>query len=334
MHFMVWDHHSKSLLRAHVYGLILVSWLCRASLALADATPTAQDLWDWYGEASRLHDEGKVNEAWKLYKKIWQHKQTYDVAAAMGDICMRRAQFALAARYYRFAIDSVVPTQSPDFVNAVKEEYARARREVTEVDVTVSPNDVQALRIVDLATDVELEKPIFLEVGNHRLRAAAPGYVAVEKVFVAQPGGSVQWNIELAPVDSPVVTPDQPRTVKTRHPALVFGIGGAVTAGLGVGSYLMGQQARDIYDDGKRAGQHLPNDVCRGVVSERCRDFDRAYTRAARSERVAIGLAAGAGLTAITTLLVYWLWEDETEISVSATQSPHGGWNVGISHAF
>lgn len=334
MHFMVWDHHSTSILRAHVYGLILVSWLCRASLAWGDTTPTAQDLWGWYGEASRLHDQGKVNEAWKLYKKIWQHKQTYDVAASMGDICMRRAQFALAARYYRFAIDSVVPTQSPDFVNAVKEEYAQARREVTEVEVTVSPKDAQGLRIIDLATDVELEKPIFLEVGNHRLRAEAPGYVAVEKVFVAQPGGSVQWNLELVPVENPVITPDQPRTTKTRHPVLVFGIGGAVTAGLGVGSYLMGQQARDIYEDGERAGAQLPSNACHDVVTERCRAFDRAYTRAARSERVAIGLAAGAGLTAVTTLLVYWLWEDETEVSVSLNQTPHGGWNVGVSHAF
>lgn len=313
------------------YGLVL-AWLGVAPAAYGETTPSTQELWDWYGEASRLHDQGKINEAWKLYKKIWRHKQTYDVAASMGEICARRAQFALAARYYRFAIETVVPTQSPDFVKALNEEYAKARREVTEVEVDTTPDDVEGLRIFNEANNVELELPLFLEVGNHRLRAEARGYASVTKFIAAQPGAVVEWKIEMAPLSD--VVPDDPRTAKTRHPALVFGVGGALTVGLGVGAYVMGEQAKDQYADGQRAGALLEPNECVMTNTARCRELDDAYDRAARSDRIAIGLAAGAGLTAIGTLLVYWLWEDDAEMSVSLNQTQDRGWKVGLSHVF
>lgn len=329
---MAWDHASPRVSRIARFVLLIGVWLGNTPLAWAETQPTPEELWDWYGEASRLHDQGKVNEAWKLYKKIWKYKQTYDVAASMGEICARRAQFALAARYYRFAIETVVPTQSPDFVKAVNEEYAKARREVTEVEVRTSPKDIDGLRIFDEEKNVELELPLFLEVGNHRLRAEAPGFASVTKFIAAQPGAVVEWNVEMAPLSA--VVPDEPRTTTTRHPALVFGIGGVVTAGLAAGSYVMAQQAKEQYDDGERAGATLSDSDCRGEGNTRCQEIDAAYDRAARSERFAIGLGAGAGVAALSTILVYILWEDEEELSVSVEPTWNSGWKVGLSHAF
>jgi hypothetical protein len=300
---------------------------------LGETSPTAQQLWDWYGEASRLHDQGKVNEAWNLYKKIWKYKQTYDVAASMGEICARRAQFALAARYYRFAIETVVPTQSPDFVKAVNEEYSKARREITEVEVNTTPQHVKGLRIVDEANDVELEQPLFLEVGNHRLRAEAPGYATVTKFVSAQAGAVIEWEVEMTPLSA--VVPDDPRTTKTRHPAIVFGVGGALTLGLGAGAYLMERQAKAQYEDGEKAGSLLDRDSCSGgSETPQCKDVSNAYDRAQQSERTAIALAGGAGLAALATVIVYLVWQDEAEVSVSLEQTPGNGWKVGYGHAF
>lgn len=321
-----------------IRGLFLACWLSAAALgsgerlAWGETTPTPEQLWDWYGEASRLHDQGKVNEAWNLYKKIWKYKQTYDVAASMGEICARRAQFALAARYYRFALETVVPTQSPDFVKAVNEEYSKARREVTEVEITTTPGPVKGLRIFDEANDVELEQPLFLEVGEHRLRAEAAGYATVTKFITAQPGAVIEWAIPMTP--STEVTPDDPRTSKTRHPALVFGVGGALTLGLGAGAYLMQRQAQAQYDDGEKAGLLLPEGACRDRETAQCREFGEAYDRAQRSERTAIALAGGAGLAALATVIVYWFWEDEEAVSVSVEQTPGNGWKVGYGLAF
>lgn len=329
---MAWDQLLPRFSRTAFWRLMVPLWLGIAPTAWGETTPPPHELWDWYGEASRLHDQGKINEAWTLYKKIWKHKQTYDVAASMGEICARRAQFALAARYYRFAIETVVPTQSPEFVKALNEEYAKARREITEVELQTTPKSVEGLRIVDEERDVELEQPLFLEVGNHRLRAEAPGYATVTKFVSARPGAVVRWDIELAPLST--VVPDDPRTARTRHPALVFGVGGALTLGLGAGAFLMGKQAKEQYDDGDAAGALLPSDACVTSTSPRCAELDDAYARAERSERIALGLAGGAALTAIGTVLVYWLWEDEEEVSVSLKQTQGGGWEVGLNHAF
>lgn len=330
---MVWDLFRPRISRA-VSALVLVSCLGEAPLAWgADTEPSAQELWAWYGEASRLHDQGKVNEAWRLYKKIWKYKQTYDVAASMGEICARRAQFALAARYYRFAIETVVPTQSPDFVKAVNEEYSKARREITEVELSTSPKQVEGLRILDEENDVVLEQPLFLEVGNHRLRAEAPGYATVTKFVAAQPGAVVQWDIELTPLSE--VVADDPRTAKTRHPALVFGVGGAVTLGLGAGAYWMNHKANQQYDEAEQLGAALPSTGCfAGADSARCDELQAASDRAYRSEKISIGLAAGAGLAAVTTVLVYWLWESDQEVSVSLAPLPNDGWKLGFTHAF
>ncbi len=334
---MVWDRLLPRISRT-TSGLILACWLGSAGLgwgeklAWGDTPPSAQQLWDWYGEASRLHDQGKVNEAWNLYKKIWKYKQTYDVAASMGEICARRAQFALAARYYRFAIETVVPTQSPDFVKAVNEEYAKARREITEVEVKTTPEHVEGLRIFDEANDVELEQPLFLEVGNHRLRAEAPGYATVTKFVSAQPGAVIEWNVEMTPLSA--VVPDEPRTGKTRHPAVVFGIGGAVTLGLGAGAYLMQRQAREQYEDGEQAGSLVGKNDCLGRETPECQALSDAYARAQRSERTALALAGGAGLAALATVIVYLVWEDEEEVSVSVEQTPGNGWKVGYGLTF
>jgi len=290
-------------------------------------------LWDWYGEASRLHDEGKVNEAWNLYKKLWKYRRTYDVAASMGEICARRAQFALAARYYRHAIDTVVPTQTPEFIKAVNDEYSKARREVTEVELNTTPSNVAGLRIFDDTNDVELELPLFLEVGHHRLRAEAPGYGAVTTSITAEPGALVEWDVVL-PQLAGTLTADTSTTETTRHPALVFGVGGALTLGLGTGAYLMGRKAKDQYRDGEEAGLAIPPRGCEGRETVECTDLVRAYTRAERSERTALALAAGAGLTALTTVIVYLVWDDEREVPVTVERTAGDGWKVGYGLAF
>jgi hypothetical protein len=334
---MARDHFLPRISRT-TRGLLLACWLGATALgsgerlAWGETTPTAEQLWDWYGEASRLHDQGKVNEAWNLYKKIWKYKQTYDVAASMGEICARRAQFALAARYYRFAIETVVPTQSPDFVKAVNEEYSKARREITEVEVKTTPQHVKGLRIFDEGNDVELEQPLFLEVGNHRLRAEAEGYATVTKFISAQPGAVIEWEVEMTPLSA--VVPDDPRTSKTRHPGIVFGVGGALTLGLGAGAYLMERQAKEQYDDGERAGAAIDRDGCTDSEAAQCKDLADAYDRAQRSERTAIALAGGAGLAALATVIVYLVWEDEEAVSVSLEQTPGNGWKVGYGLAF
>ncbi len=226
--------------------------------------PSAKQLWDWYGEASKLHDQGKVDEAWRVYKRIWEHKKTYDVAASMGEVSAKRGEYAVAARFYRFALETVVPTQSPDFVEAVKEELQKALTQVTEVEINVVTSDKAAteLHVIDEKSQLELELPLFLEPGTYNLKAQAPGFAPRFKSITATPGQVVQWDVELEPITLANATDD--RTVKTRHPWLVFGIGGLITAGLGTTSYFLARESRKEYNAGVDLGEGLsPTGVCR-----------------------------------------------------------------------
>jgi tetratricopeptide (TPR) repeat protein len=295
--------------------------------------PSAKQLWDWYGEASKLHDQGKVEEAWKVYKRIWEHKQTYDVAASMGEVCAKRGEFALAARYYRFALETVVPTQSPDFVEAVKEELHKALAEVTEVEINVTTAGEQAseLHVIDEKTQRELELPLFLEPGNYNLKAQAPGFAPRFKAIAAVPGQVVQWDIDLVRLTP--AEAEAARTTKTRHPWLVFGIGGLVTAGLGTTSYLLAREARKEYNAGIELGKGLSPRACL-TASQECTQLEAHSDASDRYQKLSWLSAGGAGVAAIATIVTYVLWEDTDPIEVTVERTGTDGWKVGWTHAF
>lgn len=295
--------------------------------------PSAKQLWDWYGEASKLHDQGKVDEAWKVYKRIWEHKKTYDVAASMGEVSAKRGEYAQAARYYRFALETVVPTQSPDFVEAVKEELQKALAQVTEVELNVATTDAAAteLHVIDEKSQRELELPLFLEPGHYRLKAQAPGFAPRFKTIAATAGRVVQWQVDLVPLRTTAATHD--RTVKTRHPGLVFGIGGLVTVGLGATSYLLAREARSEYNAGIDLGADLSENECIDG-DRRCSQIQKHGDAADRYQKLSWLSAGGAGLAAIATIVTYVLWEDTEPLEVSF-ESPGGdGLKVGWTHAF
>jgi tetratricopeptide (TPR) repeat protein len=295
--------------------------------------PSAKQLWDWYGEASKLHDQGKVDEAWKVYKRIWEHKKTYDVAASMGEVCAKRGEYAEAARYYRFALETVVPTQSPDFVEAVKEELHKALAKVTEVEINVSTSDKSAneLHVIDEKSQRELELPLFLEPGTYNLKAQAPGFAPRFKSITAAAGKVVQWDVDLSPLSRALAVDD--RTVKTRHPWLVFGIGGLITAGLGTTSYFLAQKARAEYNEGVDLGEDLSEGACVDG-GKRCQEIEAHRDAADRAQNLALLSAGGAGLAAIATIVTYVLWEDTEPVQVSIERTSSDGWKVGWTHAF
>jgi hypothetical protein len=300
----------------------------------SQAPPNAKQLWEWYEEASQLHDRGKVDEAWKVYQRIWEHKKTYDVAASMGEVCAKRGEYARAARYYWFALETVVPTQSPDFVEAVKEELHKALARVTEVEINVTTTDdkhARKLHVIDQKTQRELELPLFLDPGSYNLKAQAPGFAPRFKAITAVPGQVVQWNIDLAPLTA-ADTADE-RLGKTRHPWLVFGIGGLLTAGLGTTSYLLARESRQQYNAGVALGEGLAKSECANG-GPKCQQLEAHLDAAVRYETWSILGAGGAGLVAIGTIITYMLWEDTAPVEIGLERVGPEGWKVGLTHAF
>lgn len=291
----------------------------------AESAKLARQLWEWYGQASDLHDAGKLDEAWKVYQKIWQHRHTYDVATSMAGICMHRQQFAAAAHYYHVALREMVPTQTPEFVASVTREFELARSKTTEVTIDVRPRDVQGLVIEDIDRKERMELPLYLVPGTTQLRATADGYPPRTFTIDARPGLQVTWGLNF---DQPEVarrsTGDDeasaPGTTSTRHPWVVFPIGGVITAGLAAGAVLSLDLGQRRYDEIRDID--VPPNGCSGnrQVAE-CASIRQLKREGDRADALGLGLSIGAGAVAIATVVTYLLWETEVPVEVQAGKS-------------
>lgn len=291
----------------------------RANASQAEPAALSKQLWDWYGEASALHDAGKLSEAWALYQRVWSHRKTYDVATSLGGVCLQRGEFAAAAHYYRLALDGMVPTESPRFIERVQQAYETARARVAELKVTVAPIDGKAVApvtIIDQRIDLTLEAPIFLEEGELTLEARTPEYDPVVLQVVAKPGATVEWKIDFdEDAGSRRVGPSEQRQVTTRHPWIVLPIGGLVTAGLAYGSWRNAARGEETFD-AVSALQLQPGD-CGGVdISGACERAVDLRRQGRDADRRAWWFGSGALLAAATTGVVYWLWETQVPVSV------------------
>lgn len=302
--------------------------------SLAEKEALSKQLWDWYGQASDLHDAGKLSEAWALYQRVWRHRKTYDVATSLGGVCYQRGEYALAAHYFRIALDEMVPTASPNFVKEVEETFEKARAETAQLRVVVAPVEGKvpaAVTIAEPSRDLVLEAPYYLEAGEHELQAQSPGYEPVSFQVVAKAGATVEWNIDFgsgATTRAPAT--EQPTTV--RHPWIVFPIGGLVAAGLGYGAWYNATRGTDAYD----AAVDLelgPGDCNGGAVASSCGRALDLRQQARDAETRAWVFGSGAVLAAAATGIVYWLWETEVPISVGFSPADKSG-EMRWIHAF
>src|SRR5690606_21768241 len=94
------------------------------------ASMTEMELYTLYAEASELHDEGKLDEAYALYSRVWAQNPGFDVAASMADIELRRQQFVLATIHFRYALEHMPVTQNKRYLDTISRGFREARQHV------------------------------------------------------------------------------------------------------------------------------------------------------------------------------------------------------------
>lgn len=298
----------------------------RAAATQTEKAELSKQLWDWYGQASELHDAGKLSEAWALYQRVWKYRKTYDVATSLGGVCYQRGEYAAAAHYYRIALDEMVPTESPKFVAEVKGAFDAARAEVTELKISiasvngvapVNDSELEAVTITDERSNLELQPPYYLEPGELTLRARTPGRDAVTIDVVAKPGATLKWQLDFGDSESGAaeLSEDHGRTTTVRHPWIVLPIGGLATAGLAYGAWHNAASSTDAYD-ATVSLQLKPGDCDGNPTNAPCERATQLRQRARDAETRALWFGGGAVLAAAATGIVYWLWETEAPVSV------------------
>lgn len=299
--------------------------------APAASAPTGEmELYQLYAEASKLHDAGRFDQAYERYLKIWAQKRGYDVAASMGDIDLRREQFALAATHFRFALDHIPVTQNKLYLATLQDGFEKARAKVAEARVTPHPS-VPGLQISNGVTGERYSQPFYLAPGHHTLKILAPGQQVVLQEVTATEAATIELDVYLTPLGEAALGRAPERTVKRRHPEWVFPIGGAVTLGLGAVATWSFLDAKDKHDELQRL-QIGPSE-CSSSGSARCRRADDLGDETESRLALGWGMAGGAVVAAGATVLVWWLWETDVPVDV-AYRRDNNELSVRWSHAF
>lgn len=295
-----------------------------------NATAREMELYRLYEEASKLHEQEQFDQAYERYSRIWAEKQSYDVAASMGDIDLRREHYALAAKHFRFALDHMPVTQNKLYLATLQSGFDKARPHVAEVRVTPHPA-VTDLQISNGLTGEKYEQPFYVSPGNHTLKLMATGYQVVLQEVTATEAATLELDVYLTPLGAESVGPKTARTTKRRHPEIVFPVGGLLTLGLAGAATWSFLDARDKHDE-LRTLQLGPSE-CRNSGSTRCQRADDLADTTETRELLGWGLAGGAVVAAGATVLVWWLWETDVPVDV-AYEREDGKVSVRWSHAF
>lgn len=293
------------------------------------ASMTEMELYTLYAEASRLHDQGKLDEAYTRYAKVWAQNPGFDVAASMADIELRREQFVRAATNFHYALEHMPVTQNKRYLDTLSRGFRQARQRVGEVALRVQPA-VDDLTVCDARTGECLAPPLFLSPGTHTLKLSAPGYQAQLTPVTLNAGETTSTDVRLQPLTSPVEE-RQTRFTQRRQPQWVFPIGGVVTGSLAAGAVAMSSSAGQHRDELRELD--LGTSECRGRTSVRCSEASRLADAVEQRRAVALALGLGAVAAAGATVLVWWLWEVEVPVEVAlmpASEELKVGWTYAF----
>jgi hypothetical protein len=318
--------------------LALATLAAAAAVTLSADSPAAdpgKEAEEHYLRGKTLLKSGDVKGAYLEYKASWDLKQSYDIAANLGNLELEQGMPRDAAEHLAFALRTVAVTVPEDRVATIRGLLDRARRLVGAATVKVNIAGAEILVDGQSVGRSPLSGDIFVDPGKRTIEARLSPYVPAKQVVdvarastvpvelvlvLTAPSASASASAPPVPTAPPVVTP------KSMVPV---GIGvAAAAAGLGVGIVglvLSGSKAGEVARlQGELAlvdkqGNHS---VCATAAKPaQCADLDSALVSKGSFSNLAIAGFATAGVATLAT--VAWaLWPGSTPAPTSEKASP------------
>jgi hypothetical protein len=210
-----------------------------------------------YRRASHSFEEGHYSDARRFLLEAWALRQSYDVAASLGDTEVKLGLFAEAADHLSFSLRNFPPLESEQALANVRRQFDIAREQVATVHVAVDAGASVSVDQRPVGTS-PLDGAVFVTPGRHVIEAHKGSAVAThEGVFQAAKESSVP--LELGPASA--AAPQDALGPRSMLPLIV---GGAVAAiGLTTGiAFRLSANADDDHANGIRA--RLGQSACAG----------------------------------------------------------------------
>ncbi len=265
-----------------------------------------------YRRASQAFEGGHYTEARELLLRAWALRQSYDVAASLGDTEVRLGLFADAAEHLSYSLRNFPPLENEQALANVREQFDVAREHVAAVHVAVDQPGAE-IRVDQRAVGTSpLPDAVFLAPGKHVIEARKGSAVATrDGVFDAAKESSV--TLELG--TPPTVLPHDEPGARSVVPLIV---GGAVVAvGLTTGiAFRLSANADDDRANGIRA--RYASDACTGSAgsSADCTALRNDVDGANRAQALSTTGFVIAGVAAVATP-IWWLLTPRTKGSTS-----------------
>lgn len=287
---------------------------------------------------------GDVKGAYLEYKASWKLKQSYDIAANLGNLELEQGMPRDAAEHLAFALRTVAVTVPADRIEAMRDLFNRARRLVGAATVKVNVPGAEILVDGQPVGRSPLPGEIFLDPGKRTIEARLDLYMPAKKVIDVARAASepVDLVLVLAASAAPTSAPTVPTagTVAPPRSMVPVGIGVATAAaalGVGiVGLVLSGSKSSEV---GRLQGELTDldlkgnNSICASAPPAQCADLESAFVAKGSYRNMAIAGFATAGVTALATA-AWVLWPgprpapDPTKASpvrASFGAGPNGG---------
>jgi hypothetical protein len=215
-------------------------------------------------------------EAYRLFRGLWQKQHTYDVALSLGQVEYHLSLFRDAATHLDYGLMLLPPREKPEIAERSRAILALCKQEVGTVGLRVK-NKGAALFIDGVAVaEAPLVTDTYVEPGKHQFEVRLDGYQSEQWEAVFVKGDTVSRLVQLKPttepspqaasalVLSPAVTTEPLDTVPRHASWSPVVVGGALSL-IGVGTGLVLAVVRGgLTDDARTLRSKL------GESNQRC----------------------------------------------------------------
>jgi PEGA domain len=153
----------------------------------AEQAPAAETL---FNEGKKQYAAGKLQAAYDAYRKAWELKQTYDIAANLANAEKLLGKNRDAAEHYAYSLRNFPVTEQSGKREAIEKKLAAVRKEVGALAIEVN---VEAAEVRVDGTRVgssPLPDEVFVEPGPYTVSAQREGYVQATQSGLAGKGVS------------------------------------------------------------------------------------------------------------------------------------------------
>lgn len=271
----------------------------------ADAGKEAEE---HYLRGKVLLKTGDVKGAYLEYKASWNLKQSYDIAANLGNLELEQGMPRDAAEHLAFALRTVAVTVPEDRIEAMRNLFSRARRLVGSATIKVNIAGAEILVDGQSVGRSPLANEIFLDPGKRTIQARLSPYEPAQKTIEVSRASVEPVDLVLV-LPAATTVPTAPTTPPPPPPKSMIPVGvgvAAAAAALGVGIVgvvLSSSKAGEVnrlqdeltpLDDGHHS-------ICAKSSLKQCDDLDSALIAKGSYRNMAIAGFTTAGVTALAT---------------------------------